>query len=303
MIKNTIRYIFKQLGYSIVKNRRIDDAGYSAVKVGKFKIQINNNNVIKYCYEYCKDYGAQLSRLTALLSKYYNNLEVIDIGANLGDSVSLVKTGADVPVIAIEGDSLLIDLFNTNTEQFENVSLVTTFLSDSAGTLNCTFSKVGHNLTIVPSEKSKDTRETNFSDIDTLYKTAIINDNCKLLKVDTEGFDLKIIKGGDKFLAVVNPVIIFEFNRENLMNTETDPFSFFPWLLSKGYNNILFYESDGRFMFSSTLSNLAFMKQLFDYVDGKAAKIYYMDIVVFHLKDDALAHDFIQGEEKNRLNL
>jgi FkbM family methyltransferase len=301
-MKQLIRNIFTYFGYSLVKNIKPVTEGTTTVKVGDFEIQIFNRSGLKECYRYFKDYGAQLTRLTVVLSKHYPGLVAIDIGANQGDSVTLIKSGADVPVISVEGDGTLAELYNSNTAQFKNVQLIKTFLSEDDIEMDCTFSKVGHNLTIVPSEKGKNATRTKFSSIDQLYKNGVLNNNCKLLKIDTEGFDLKIMRGGDKFITAIKPAILFEFNRENLEAVETDPFSIFPWLLSHGYNTILFYESDGRFMFSSAVSNQRFMKQMFDYVDAKNAKVYYLDIIVFHADDDEVADELILMEEEHRLS-
>jgi len=300
-MKQLIRKAFNLLGYSLVKDIKPITEGTTTVKVGKFEVQIFNRSGLKECYRYFKEYGASLTRLTAVLNKHYPNLSAIDIGANQGDSVALIKSGADIPVISVEGDGTLAELYASNIAQFKNVQLIKTFVSDQDVEMDCTFTKVGHNLTIIPSKKSNSSTLTKFSSIDHLYQNKVLNDTCKLLKIDTEGFDLKIMRGGDKFIAAVKPAILFEFNRENLEAVETDPFSIFPWLLNKGYNIILFYESDGRFMFSSTLSNQKFMKQLFDYVDGKNAKVYYLDIIAFHSDDDIAADELVSVEEEHRL--
>jgi FkbM family methyltransferase len=303
MIKRLIHFIFKSLGYRLVKTTISHSSQLSTVKVGKYELAISNNNAIKYCYEYCKDYGGQLSRLTALISQYYPDLVVLDVGANLGDSVALIKSGKDVPVISIEGDQTIHGLFERNTAQFQETRLIRTFLSDSVNNLNCTFTKVGHNLTISPGPKSEQTNYTEFSTIDKLHQDSVVNASCKLLKIDTEGFDLKIIRGGELFIDTVKPVILFEFNRENLDVVEDEPYSIFSWLKRRAYNIILFYESDGRFMFSTNLDNEFFLRQIYDYVDAKNAKIYYVDIVVFHRIDNNLAKEFIKSEEIHRLNL
>ncbi len=302
MIKRTIRNVLKSLGYAIHKIPGSDPNGFAVVKVGNFDIRINNKSGLKYCYEHCKDYGAQLLRLTAFLETRFAGLEVIDIGANQGDSVALIKSGADVAVISVEGDETIIPQFEQNTAQFNKVTLVKTFLSDSETELACSYTKVGHNLTISPAQSGEQITLTKFLSVNSLYAGSVINDRCKLLKIDTEGFDLKIIRGADRFLKAVKPVLLFEFNRDNLRVTETNPFEIFSWLLQNGYDQILIYESDGRFMFSSDLKDLRFLKQLYDYIDGSQAKIYYIDLVVFHSEDKWLAKDFIKTEEEHRLN-
>ncbi|MEO7214166.1 FkbM family methyltransferase [Mucilaginibacter sp.] len=301
MLNNLVKATFNALGFNITRKITRDPNKSTVVKVGKFDITINGKSWLDSCYLYSKDYGAQLTRLAAVLNKNFSSLKAIDIGANQGDSVALIKSGADVPVICVEGDSNLVEQFNFNTAQFANVTLIKTFLTDAEVEMECTYTNVGHNLTIMPATGAASAVSTKFLSVDFLYKTGVLDASCKLLKVDTEGFDLKILRGSAKFLADVKPAILFEFNKHNLADKEADPYSIFAWLENLGYNQILFYESDGRFMFSSNLANYQLMKQMFDYVDGKNSKIYYLDIVVFHSADDAVANEFINGEEVHRL--
>jgi len=300
MIKKLFRKLFNSLGINVTRVPKPAPA-FSTVRVGRFDISINSKSGLKYCYEHCKDYGAQLTRLSALLFEHDPALEVIDIGANQGDSAALIKSGGDVPIISIEGDASLFEQFKANTHQFKNVTLLTTFLSDTAAELDCAYENVGHNLTILPGKKTEHSLTTSFSSVDNLYAQGSINDHCKLLKVDTEGFDLKIIRGSVAFIEKVKPAILFELNRENLAAIEKDPFSIFQWLKEHSYHTVLFYESDGRFMFSTDLDKGHFLKQLYDYVDGFNAKIRYLDLVVFHRDDGALAAEFIKIEEIHRI--
>ncbi|WP_426671948.1 FkbM family methyltransferase [Mucilaginibacter sp. McL0603] len=303
MIKKAIKQILKKSGYTLIKEIREAPTGMSIVKVGNFDVSINNNNGIKNCYLYYKDYGRQLLRITSFLARNYSDLEVIDVGANLGDSVALIKSGADVPVICIEGDKDILDRFKLNTSNFKNVKLIPTFLSDKKHEQDCEITNKGHNLTITPSSSRNGTEKLYFSSIDTLLEESVLNQRCKLLKIDTEGHDLKILRGSEKFLAEVKPTILFEFNRNNLDQLEKDPAQIFHWLLEKNYRKILFYESDGRFMFSSDLSDAQFIKQIFNYVDGKNSKIYYLDLIVFHADFSDKANEFIKNEEIYRSSL
>ena len=38
----------------------------------------------------------------------------------------------------------------------------------------------------------------------------------KLLKVDTEGFEARILRGSQNVLKIGRPIVIFEYNRETL---------------------------------------------------------------------------------------
>ena len=49
----------------------------------------------------------------------------------------------------------------------------------------------------------------------------------KLLKVDTEGFDARVLRGSQNVLKIGRPVVLFEYNRENLTPLGEDGLSSF----------------------------------------------------------------------------
>ena len=64
----------------------------------------------------------------------------------------------------------------------------------------------------------------------------------KILKIDTDGFDLKILRGADNFLSEAKPVLFFEYSPFLLSQQQEDGLSIFPYLQSKGYKNLLIYD-------------------------------------------------------------
>jgi hypothetical protein len=78
----------------------------SKVKVGNYFIDMPGNNVQISTYKYRPGANDLLGTLSLCVAKKYPGLSVIDIGANVGDTVAVIKTAIDVPVIGIEGDNV-----------------------------------------------------------------------------------------------------------------------------------------------------------------------------------------------------
>jgi len=234
----------------------------------------------------------------AVQSKY-PGLRVIDVGANLGDTAAVIKSYADVPIICIEGDEHSYVLLEHNTRAFKEVTCIQAFLGARGETSQVVVEKEGWNTTLVPS--NGEGRELSFVTLDSLLAATTASKNCKLLKIDTEGFDGAIIRGASTLIEQTKPVTLFEYNRNCMGRIGEDGLSTFRLLEAMGYRAVMFYESTGRFMLSTTLSSHDLIDQLHEYVDGYNASMGYMDVCVFHTEDDDLAQGFIAAERAFRL--
>ena len=119
--------------------------------------------------------------------------------------------------------------------------------------------------------------------------------NCKLLKIDTEGFDGAIIRGAVNLIEQTKPVILFEYNRNCMGRIGEDGLSTFKLLETMGYRAVMFYENTGWFMLATTLISHDLIQQLHEYCDGYNASVDYMDVCVFHTEDDDLAQSVHHG--------
>ncbi len=124
----------------------------------------------------------------------------------------------------------------------------------------------------------------------------------KFLKIDAEGYDTKILKGAINFLKQNKPVVFLEYNRDNMSRIGESGIDAIELLKDLGFDKILVYESMGRFILSTTLSDSKLIRQLHEYIDGKKSAIYYFDLCIFHKEDDDIATEFIEREENFRLH-
>ena len=101
-------------------------------KIGNYDFLMNFAHVHNSNSLY-ENYSKNLPRLVKQVETKYSNLTVIDIGANIGDSVALIKSIIDVPFICIEGDKFYFDLLQKNVEQFKDVICFNNYLSMENG--------------------------------------------------------------------------------------------------------------------------------------------------------------------------
>jgi FkbM family methyltransferase len=269
------------------------------VDVGKFKILIPSNSLLPDIFAANPDYSSELGRLVKVALTKYPRLRVIDVGANFGDSVAIVKSQGDVPVLCVEGDEDCHALLKENTRQFKDVSIHQVFLGERTQAIDAVLEKKGWNTTIVPSGNGSSLPLQLQSLDDMISGIQQQSSEYKLLKIDTEGFDCCILRGGLNYLKDVRPILVFEYNRDNMRRIGETGIETLETLKAAGYDIILFYDGQGRLVLSSTLESPV-VRDLHFYANGTNGFFYYYDLVVFHRDDQDIAQEFVSSERARR---
>jgi FkbM family methyltransferase len=265
------------------------------IQVGRYSIQIPSESPISVWYG---GQALELGRLTILVKRKFPFLAVIDIGANVGDTACIIKTAEEVPVFCIEGDEDTFSFLQKNIAQFENVTARNAFLGETTKKIRVNFEKSGWNLTLKPNETSAQT--VNLTKLDDFIFCEPGWQTFKLVKIGAEGFDCAIIRGATNFLRAVQPVIHFEYNRDNMDPIGEPGIDTLLLLSDLGYSQLAVHDANGRFFCSTSLSEKNFIEDLHDYADSVHGGISHYDITAFHRSDSDLAAEFQEIERQER---
>ncbi len=295
-----IRDFLNRFGYDIVKTGipyipKIK--GQGTVTVGKFPILMPGNNIQLGNYKIYPDLNSQLGRLAVVIYKKYPGMTVIDIGANVGDTVAVLKSAIDIPVIAVEGDEISFAYLEKNTRQFTNVYVVKTFLAEKTHDTAVSMKKTGWNNTIIPDTKG--TQQVSFKTLDEVITSGGFEKaEIKLLKVDVEGFDTIVLRGAGSIIEKHKPVLFFEYNRANMIAINEEGLSTVLSYGQLGYNKIAFFDHKGTLVLATGMQNEEVITYMHDYISSKHTLLGYYDICLFHEKDNEVAEEFLLNEKK-----
>ncbi|HWN11855.1 MAG TPA: FkbM family methyltransferase [Pyrinomonadaceae bacterium] len=303
MLKKLIESALEPLGYQLhrmPRHLRAQRVAYLPVTVGRFQIEMPSSSLLPDMFEVNPNYSSELGRLAAITNSKYPDLRVIDVGANYGDSVAVIRSVVDVPIDCVEGDLECLPMLEKNLAQFDRVRVHALFLGERTETISASVEKEGWNTTIVPSNNgsSKPISLITLDDFSSMNDSA----SCKVLKIDTEGFDCRIVRGGLSFIKRVKPVIALEYNRDNMTRIGETGIETLQMLKDIGYETILFYDGQGRLVLSTNLKNQAVIEDLHEYANGRNGAIYYYDLCVFHREDSDIATSF-ETAERARIKL
>lgn len=298
-MKELIRNFMKRFGYDIVKTgvpyipQTKSDVW---VKVGHYSVLMPGFNVQAINYRLYPDLNAQFGRLSKSIAHKYPDMTMIDVGANVGDTIAVVKTVADIPVIGVEGDEITFSYLEKNVKQFKNVEIVNTFLGENSEAKSVNFEKTGWNATIIPDERGG--KEVAFKTLDEVISTgSYSNRRLKLLKVDVEGFDTIVLRGATEIIAGHKPVVFLEYNRQNMKAINE---AGLPTLLSfaeAGYKKAAFFDHKGTLVLATSIDNTEVVTYLHEYASSSKNLIGYFDICLFHAEDTDIAESYLETEK------
>lgn len=299
-MKKLVRSIFNKLGYDFIKtNVHSPDKAKKTipVQVGGYTILMPGNNPQISVYKYYPDSNSQMARLAKLIHSRYNEMTMIDVGANVGDTIAVVRSLVQLPIIAIEGDATSFSFLQKNASQFPDVMVFNQYLGEENKQIAVNIDKAGWNNTILPDQEGD--KELDLKTLDDLIeKNSLSNREIKLLKIDTEGFDTIILRGCRRTISKHHPVLYFEYNGQNMRAIHENGFDTLLSLKEYGYHSIHVYDCVSNLILTTTLENAGILKQLHNYAHKNKSMIPYYDLCIFHEHDEELSEAFVEQENK-----
>ncbi|OQY92031.1 MAG: hypothetical protein B6D37_15480 [Sphingobacteriales bacterium UTBCD1] len=296
-MKELIRNILKRFGYDIVKTGvpYIPKTNKNdLVNVGKFKVLMPGNNVQRINYRVYPELNDQLGRLACLLHKKYPAMTVVDVGANVGDTIAVIKSFTNASIIGIEGDEISFGFLEENVKQFSDVSVIKTFLGEKHDEIKADFKNTGWNATIVPAEGGS--QKVLVRTLDEIIGKDYNGLDIKLLKIDVEGFDTIVLRGAQEVIKKNKPVVFFEYNPEAMKLLNEDGFSTLLSFRDKGYDKVIFFDHKGTLFLVTSLKNLEELTCLHEYISSSRNLLGYYDIVIFNEADVDIAIKYSKEE-------
>lgn len=216
-------------------------------------------------------YDRQLSVVATYVKKSYKrNINIIDVGANVGDSIMCIGDKENT-YLAIEGVEKYYSLLKKNLVDY-SYSLCSVLCGE----------KEKKDLKIDVSLGTAKIIKSNSSNCCIKSLDDIVEDNRfepDLLKIDTDGYDFSVIRSGINILSKCKPVLYFEWTAPELLENGEDLVGIFPLLYSIGYKGGVLLDKYGIPMCVFDTGNISFLKDIIGY--SLQTDMYY-DVVLIN---------------------
>jgi FkbM family methyltransferase len=232
-------------------------------------------------------YSTNIARLCSYVSEKYPGLSLIDIGANVGDTVAIIRELSQFPILCVEGDEYYFNILSENIRRanFLSVQTVRAFVATYTGDIKGQLVSIAGTAHFV---------EGNADPVKATKLSHLLIDfpefrSPKILKIDTDGFDCSILRSELEWLGECKPTIFFEYDPFFFRNQSYDGTRIFEDLSTAGYTFAIFYDNFGDYLTSVDLQvDTQILIDLQNYYVGRGGQ-QYADVAVFHGEDRELA--------------
>lgn len=173
---------------------------------------------------------------------------VLDIGANIGCyayAFSKIATN----VICFEPNTEIFKCLKFNFRNMPSVVCFNNAISDGRYCYDsvCDNDNLGMSYIV----KNEQSGNSSYALDDTEVLNAMVSKtmsddfDISFIKIDVEGYELKVLKGAEKTISIHKPVMVIEINDHTLKRTNTTREEIFQWLTDHGYTYRNIYAEQG----------------------------------------------------------
>ena len=177
-------------------------------RIGQIALELPLSHPLPYYRRRFPQYSSNIGRIGVAVQHKYPDLSLIDIGANVGDTVAIVRQDAHYPILCVEGSTAYLPLLRRNVDHLGDVEVEAAFVGGTSGQ-----SRRACGWTTAPRIwRSAATWGELLRSLDEVLQRHPRFDSAKLVKSDTDGMDCQILAGAVDYLARVRPALFFEYD-------------------------------------------------------------------------------------------
>jgi FkbM family methyltransferase len=236
-------------------------------------------------------YSSNLGRIVKHVAAAVPDFSLVDVGANVGDSVAIVRNQCHCPMLCIEGVERYFSLLYANTVGLPDIELEQCFVGAETSLANATLDVRSGTARVI---RGGGTLVT-FRRLSEILAAHPRFAKPGMIKIDADGMDCEILKNEAAFLARTGPIVFFEYDPHFFQVDEDEALSVFASLAEAGYDRLLVYDNLGDYMLSTRVGERAVLLDLLQYFSGRGG-LRYCDICAFPRRFEQLWSELRSSE-------
>jgi FkbM family methyltransferase len=230
-------------------------------------------------------YGQNLLALAELLGTK-QTITVLDVGANIGDSTLLILDRTDARVLAVEPDEVFLRFLRHNVSNDPRVVVVPALLTTGGPPRAVNTVRVGGTARFMRDEGGTALSAISVEELRNAYP---LFTRLRLVKCDTDGYDVTLVPAIARVWADARPVFFFEYDHRASRLAGHEPLNVWEELAALGYASLAVWDNGGHPLFRSTTRDIvALAREL-----QPASPRLFWDVAAVHV-DDAEALDALE---------
>lgn len=236
------------------------------------------------------DYGRNLVELAAALAAEdpAGGLQVVDVGANVGDSTKQIIDRTPATVLAVEADPFYLTYLERNVGGRADVTIAPLLLTTDADSdvhwqpsRQYGTTQFRHDAGVASGGHGDPMPSVRVSDLPGRYPDFA---NVRLVKSDTDGYDTRLVPELAAAWASSRPVLFFEFDpRLTAVVSDADAHDVWDALAALGYDRLGLWGNDGTAL---RASRCAEARAVVGGLLGDHGRPAYLDVAAVHTDDE-----------------
>jgi FkbM family methyltransferase len=261
-------------------------------RIGGASLKLPLSHALPRIRKYCVHYGLNVGRIGEAVAHKYPEMTAIDVGANVGDTLAIMRARATYPILCVEAEERFFGILRENVRQFPDVAIARAYLGEVDEDVEARLD-VSKGTAVL--RAGAGTGTVRVQTLATLLREFPAFSDAKLLKIDTDGFDVKIILGARALLSAAKPVVFFEYDPHFLSVHGDGGLRVFPALREAGYRQLLVYDNFGVVTAEIDLADEAGLAEMHRQNTGLGGGK-YVDLCAFHERDSDLFEGLARSE-------
>lgn len=253
-------------------------------QLGPAHLALPLSHDLPYIKAWATRYGDNFVRIVRELHLQEGAVPIIDVGANIGDTVALVREVGEHPVLCVEGSAEYLPLLRANVAALGDVEIDPVFVGPA--TLSGSYALHASQGTAELRLTTPDEGGATIVPVDAIIERHPRFARTRLLKIDTDGFDALVLHSAEALLRESHPVLFFEYFPDLAPEPDELP-QLFAYLAGLGYRLGLVYDATGDFLIGADLDDAELMTDIHCRYRGNPA-MRYADICAVHADDESI---------------
>lgn len=259
----------------IFKIEKLKTYWQTSFQIGEYNIQIPKRHSLPLYY---KRYRLYDRFLPVLVKNIPENGKIVDVGANIGDTLFATLFNCKNDFICIEGSEFFFEYLTNNIAllpESEQKRIIKYKTLVGTGNITGELSHISGRTANINANNSSIKTHTPFDEI------VSINENIILIKSDTDGYDWDVLLSALKIIETHKPVLFWE--NEVYNNSQDDGYlALYKAIKSIGYSKIFLFDNYGNIILEEV--DIDILPGLNNYLlsmnKGQSSRtIYYVDVL------------------------
>jgi FkbM family methyltransferase len=248
------------------------------------------------------DYSRNLGRVAAALEEFRAGAPIVDIGANIGDSVAIIhELVPDAPILCIEGDVQFLPYLQHNVRDLAAVEVAAIYVQHAPedGDAGVAVVRSGGTARLVDQQGIANSERVSVQQLSSILAEHPHFAQPGMIKLDTDGHDADILLQAEDVLVAGQPVVFFEFDPAMAAGAGgTDPHAALDLLARLDYRSALFFTNTGNLARALDVTSWASEVPTMAGDIGPGRPVAYFDVCVFGPDDAEIAGE-VERREAN----